>query len=184
MITIARSKAKNADWADGIVSAIGGMIYIGCLLAYDKIVAARTWSESHLRRTARDAPSDALDIASRWNPAPQDELDQALDEWDNEGGSLPPARYFPVARAPSATLLGFPRYFNEIGARDIRIGATEFHCIGAWPPQDHPHIYLNMKGKPQILCPYCSTRYIYDARLRPDETEPANCLYNPDVVKW
>jgi uncharacterized Zn-finger protein len=26
----------------------------------------------------------------------------------------------------------------------VRIGCREFKCIGDKPPQDHPHIYLNM----------------------------------------
>ena len=178
MIAIASSKTKKVDWTDGMVSAVGRMIYAGCIRAHDKIVAARTWSEGHLRRTARGASSDALESASRWRAVRQDELEHALEEWDNEGGSLPLA---PTVRSSATMLVGYPRYFNDIGVREIRIGATEFHCIGALPPQDHPHIYLNMEGKPQILCPYCSTRYIYDERLRPDETEPAKCFYNPEM---
>ena len=74
---------------------------------------------------------------------------------------------------------GFPRYLNDIGVREIRIGVTEFHCIGALPPHDHPHIYLNMKGRNDVLCPYCSTTYVFDERLRENETKPAGCLYVP-----
>jgi len=110
-------------------------------------------------------------------PTMQRNLGVALYRWENEGGAVPSTRVLPVIQAPSAPLAGFPRYLNEIGVREIRIGAKEFHCIGALPPQDHPHIYLNMEGRKDIMCPYCSTSYIYDARLRPDETEPAGCSY-------
>jgi hypothetical protein len=30
----------------------------------------------------------------------------------------------------------------------------------------------------QILCPYCSTLYIYDPRLAADQSDPAGCLVN------
>jgi len=32
-------------------------------------------------------------------------------------------------------------------------------CIGVSPPQDHPHIYINMGEADTILCPYCGTRF-------------------------
>jgi uncharacterized Zn-finger protein len=119
-------------------------------------------------------------MSADWvRPTIQPNLGSALYRWENEGGAGPSARVFPVAQPPTAPLAGFPRYLNEIGVRKIRIGATEFHCIGALPPQDHPHIYLNMEGRKDMMCPYCSTIYIYDARLRPDETEPAGCFYAP-----
>ena len=44
--------------------------------------------------------------------------------------------------------------------------------MGARPPYDHPHVYLDMGADGQILCPYCSTLYVHDARLAPDATEP------------
>jgi uncharacterized Zn-finger protein len=37
----------------------------------------------------------------------------------------------------------------------------EFQCIGAAPPYDHPHVYLDMGSDDEIICPYCSTRYRY-----------------------
>jgi hypothetical protein len=33
-----------------------------------------------------------------------------------------------------------------------------------------------MGADSQILCPYCSTLYICDSRLKPDETAPEDCL--------
>ena len=34
-----------------------------------------------------------------------------------------------------------------------RVSCREFKCIGAKPPQDHPHIYLNMGDASEIVCP-------------------------------
>jgi len=28
----------------------------------------------------------------------------------------------------------------------------------------------------QVICPYCSTLYVYDPRLNPDESDPQGCL--------
>ena len=41
----------------------------------------------------------------------------------------------------------YPKFHNEIGAPMVRIGCHEFECIGDKPPQDHPHIYLNMAAR-------------------------------------
>ena len=48
--------------------------------------------------------------------------------------------------------------------------------MGARPPHDHPHVYLDMGAESQILCPYCSTLYIHDAALAADQTRPDDCL--------
>lgn len=180
MVTIISSKAKNADLVAWLTAA-AHLPKAGWICTYNNIAAVWRRSKAHLTRPERDAASDEMENASRWSPARQDELEHALEEWDNEGGNLPLAPHFPAARIPATMLVGHPKYYNDIGAREIRIGVTEFHCIGALPPQDHPHVYLNMEGKPHILCPYCSTRYIYDERLQPDETEPANCFYSLEV---
>ena len=54
--------------------------------------------------------------------------------------------------------------------------------MGARPPHDHPHVYLDMGAEGQILCPYCSTLYIHDARLAPDETEPEGLPGRPETA--
>ena len=36
------------------------------------------------------------------------------------------------------------KFRNDRGVREICIGVKEFKCIGQSPPQDHPHIYINM----------------------------------------
>jgi uncharacterized Zn-finger protein len=171
MATVAKSR-KTANRADDMVGAAARIACAGTVHGFDRIVAAGR----HIRQAARDAVPPAL----RWSSARQRELEHALERWDNEGGALSPDHAIPAARFP-APLSGFPRYLNDIGVREIRIGVTEFHCIGALPPHDHPHIYLNMKGSHDVLCPYCSTTYVFDERLREDETKPAGCLYVPLV---
>lgn len=71
-----------------------------------------------------------------------------------------------------------PKFSNDRGAPEIRIGATEFRCIGATPPQDHPHIYLDMGESKMIVCPYCSTLFRYDDRLAPDEADPPESKFS------
>jgi uncharacterized Zn-finger protein len=69
-----------------------------------------------------------------------------------------------------------PHLANDNGAEKIFIGVKEFNCMGARPPFDHPHIYIDMGADNQAVCPYCSTLYIYDSRLAPEETDPKGCL--------
>ena len=69
-----------------------------------------------------------------------------------------------------------PHLANDNGAEKIYIGVKEFQCMGARPPFDHPHVYLDMGTDSQILCPYCSTLYVFTERLEPEETEPGGCL--------
>jgi uncharacterized Zn-finger protein len=58
----------------------------------------------------------------------------------------------------------YPKFHNEVGVSIVRIGCREFKCIGDKPPQDHPHIYLNMGDASEIGCPYCSTLLIISGR--------------------
>jgi hypothetical protein len=48
--------------------------------------------------------------------------------------------------------------------------------MGARPPYDHPHVYLDMGADSRIVCPYCSTLYVHASHLAPDETVPGGCL--------
>jgi uncharacterized Zn-finger protein len=47
----------------------------------------------------------------------------------------------------------YPKFHNEVGLPIVRIGCREFKCIGDKPPQDHPHIYLNMGDTSEIAAP-------------------------------
>jgi len=71
----------------------------------------------------------------------------------------------------------YPRFQNEVGVPMVRIGSREFKCIGDKPPQDHPHVYLNMGDASEIVCPYCSTLFRFDPTLRAREADPADCAY-------
>ena len=70
-----------------------------------------------------------------------------------------------------------PHFVNDIGVDRIRIGVKEFQCMGAAPPQDHPHVYLDMGNETQIICPYCSTLYVYDPKLKETESKPEGCVF-------
>jgi uncharacterized Zn-finger protein len=75
-----------------------------------------------------------------------------------------------------------PHFANDLGVEKIYIGAKELQCMGARAPHDHPHVYLDMGADAQILCPYCSTLYVYDARLGAGESEPKGCLVEAEGV--
>jgi len=70
-----------------------------------------------------------------------------------------------------------PHLQNDAGVTTIAIGVREFMCIGAKPPFDHPHVYLDMGDADERVCPYCSTLYRYRADLKPTETDPPGHLY-------
>ncbi|MEM1378173.1 MAG: zinc-finger domain-containing protein [Pseudomonadota bacterium] len=72
---------------------------------------------------------------------------------------------------------GTPHFTNDAGHARIEIGVKEFMCVGAKPPFDHPHVFLDMGDGDEIVCPYCSTLYVYNSELGPTETIPAGCLY-------
>jgi len=68
-----------------------------------------------------------------------------------------------------------PHFHNTPGVPVIEIGAKEFMCIGEKPPLDHPHVFLDMGDAAEIICPYCSTLFRYDASLDPHAARPAEC---------
>ena len=77
----------------------------------------------------------------------------------------------------------YPKFQNDRAVPEIRIGVREFNCIGVSPPHDHPHIYINMGDQDAILCPYCATRFRFDPRLGPRESDPPGSLFvDPDPV--
>jgi len=74
-----------------------------------------------------------------------------------------------------------PHYHNQPGVARIRVGAKEFMCIGALPPFDHPHVYIDMGAANESVCPYCSTLFVYDGSLH-GGADPAECVYHPEAV--
>ena len=68
-----------------------------------------------------------------------------------------------------------PHFHNDPGVPAIDIGAKEFMCVGAMPPFDHPHVFLDMGDADAIVCPYCSTLYRHDSSLPARAARPAEC---------
>lgn len=73
--------------------------------------------------------------------------------------------------------IGVPHFQNDAGSASIRIAAREFMCVGASPPFDHPHVFLDMGSDSEAICPYCSTLYQLDPALHGSETVPAGCAF-------
>lgn len=69
---------------------------------------------------------------------------------------------------------GTPHFHNQPGLGAIRVTVKEFKCIGALPPFDHPHIFIDMGGDTEAICPYCSTRFVFDPAIQ-GRCEPAEC---------
>jgi len=68
---------------------------------------------------------------------------------------------------------GVAHFHNQAGSESIRIGFKEFMCIGALPPFDHPHVFLDMGSGDEAICPYCATLYKHDPKLAGDASEPS-----------
>ena len=77
---------------------------------------------------------------------------------------------------------GVPHFHNDIGVRTVHVGSREFMCIGAKPPFDHPHIFIDMGDADEHICPYCSTLYVYKAELAPGACEPAECRWTDSLT--
>ena len=65
-----------------------------------------------------------------------------------------------------------PHFHNDAGVSVIEIGSQEFMCVGANPPFDHPHVFLDLGNDNEIICPYCSTLYRFAADLAAGEARP------------
>jgi len=77
----------------------------------------------------------------------------------------------------------YVKFKNDDGLAAIGIGVKEFKCVGANPPQDHPHVYLNMGNDASILCPYCATKFIYRPHLERHETEPPGNFFEDETTR-
>jgi uncharacterized Zn-finger protein len=75
-----------------------------------------------------------------------------------------------------------PHFHNSMGVAKIEIGAKEFMCIGATPPFDHPHVFLDMGAAGEIVCPYCSTLYRHNGRLAAEEAAPAEAVWHEEAA--
>jgi uncharacterized Zn-finger protein len=75
-----------------------------------------------------------------------------------------------------------PHFQNDMGLPKIEIGSKEFMCVGAKPPFDHPHVFLNMGAGEEIVCPYCSTLFKHNTKLRPDEAKPEAAVWHDEAA--
>ncbi|MBI3572473.1 zinc-finger domain-containing protein [Candidatus Kaiserbacteria bacterium] len=73
--------------------------------------------------------------------------------------------------------LRFAKFKNDDGVPEIRIGVRAFECVGASPPHDHPHVYLELGESDCILCPYCGTLFRFDPNLGPLGADPPESGY-------
>ena len=71
-----------------------------------------------------------------------------------------------------------PHFHNDVGVPVIRVATREFMCMGAKPPFDHPHIFIDMSHDGEAICSYCSTRFVYDSNLH-GSSDPADCEWSP-----
>lgn len=77
---------------------------------------------------------------------------------------------------------GVPHFHNSDGVAQIEIGAKEFMCVGALPPFDHPHVFLDMGTDNDIVCPYCSTHYVFNSKLAGRAADPASAVFIAESV--
>ena len=75
-----------------------------------------------------------------------------------------------------------PHYHNQPGVARIKVGAKEFMCIGALPPFDHPHVFIDMGGGSEAICPYCSTLYKHNPKLGQTESIPSNAHWHDQAA--
>ena len=75
-----------------------------------------------------------------------------------------------------------PHFQNDAGHAAIDIGVKEFMCVGANPPFDHPHVFLDMGSDDEKVCPYCSTLYRYNPTFKATQTDPVGCTFTNQVA--
>ncbi|AUG54585.1 MULTISPECIES: zinc-finger domain-containing protein [Thalassospira] len=48
---------------------------------------------------------------------------------------------------------------------EIKVGSLNIACDGGKGHLGHPTVYLNLEEKGEVVCPYCSKKYILDKTL-------------------
>ncbi len=126
------------------------------------------------------APPSLPSVSWRLAIYPTDRHDIA--EWENEGGSVTLIHAIASHDAPQLGVsvsrpTPLVAFLNDLGVRRIMVGVHQFECVGASPPHDHPHVFLEMGEHGEVLCPYCATLFTFDGTLARRETRPPNCCY-------
>ena len=60
-----------------------------------------------------------------------------------------------------------PHFHNDPGVPVIEIGAKEFMCVGATPPYDHPHVFIDMGDESEIDLPLLLDAVPFQRQARP-----------------
>ena len=70
---------------------------------------------------------------------------------------------------------------------EIKVGTLNVACDGGKGHLGHPTVYLNLEDKGEVVCPYCSKKYIFDKSLesfallliayKPSTDIPSICLF-------
>jgi uncharacterized Zn-finger protein len=56
---------------------------------------------------------------------------------------------------------------HDAGITDVRIGVTEFNCVGGVPLREHAHVFLAMGDDGTARCPVCKTTFHFDSSIPP-----------------
>lgn len=75
-----------------------------------------------------------------------------------------------------------PHFHNSEGLARIEVGSKEFMCVGALPPFDHPHIFIDMGKDNDAICPYCSTHYVFNPTLASGTSQPLSAIYEASAA--
>ena len=69
-----------------------------------------------------------------------------------------------------------PNFHNDAGVSVIEIGSQEFMCVGANPPFDHPHVFLDLgNDNPDPLV-------VGAIGFAPGEARPPECVLKDKVA--
>ena len=102
--------------------------------------------------------------------------------YSDEGTGLPVIALAGLTRNGADFDHVVPHFHNDAGVSVIEIGSQEFMCVGANPPFDHPHVFLDLGNDNEIICPYCSTLYRFAADLAAGEARPPECVLKDKVA--
>jgi uncharacterized Zn-finger protein len=64
------------------------------------------------------------------------------------------------------------KVIRKSARRSCALAAASSSASGDKPPQDHPHINLNMSDASEIVCSYCSMLFCFDPSLGALEADP------------
>src|ERR1700710_2998085 len=90
------------------------------------------------------------------------------------------ADHKPRLARPQMANSSTPHFHNTEGLKRIEIGSKEFMCVGALPPFDHPHIFIDMGKDSETVRSYCSTHYVFNPELARGTSQPLSPVYHAE----